>query len=318
MHDLVGARHALPLPEKNASFEIVHAPFAHYSVSEQTLFPALIKKSNIDLLHVPHFNVPLFCPTPFIVTIHDLILHQYPNQASLAKRIAYRILMKHAVKRSSHIFAVSEYTKGEILRQYGDTTAKKITVTHEGVSDLFRPASLEEKNRIRKEFDLSDSFILYAGACKEHKNVQTLINAAPENLPLILITGRKEIKKLHLKSNVRVFSNVPDAYLPPLMSAASVYVQPSLYEGFGLPVLEAMACGTPVVASNRTSLPEIAGSHAILVEPTEEGLREGIKKAFASPPDQSRGIAHAQSFSWEKMTRRTTEIYAELLKDGTL
>jgi len=221
--------------------------------------------------------------------------------------------MNNAVKRSAHIVAVSNFTAGDIQKTYGEHLARKMTVTHEGVSDNFYPASSEEKNRIRKELDLPDSFILYTGACKEHKNVQTLIDASPTNIPLILITQREEIQKLRLKSNVRIFSNVPDTYIPILMSAASVYVQPSLYEGFGLPVLEAMACGTPVVASNRTSIPEIAGNYAILVEPTIEGFRNGIEAARMHPIDRSGAEQHAQSFSWEEMAKKTAAIYASQL-----
>jgi len=319
----------LPLSD-HFQVSIFDVPF--YSFGEQLYFPPLIKKSKIDLLHVPHFNVPLLCPAcpskrtstplstgstrsgvPFIVTIHDLILHQYPNQASLAKRIAYRTLMEHAMKKSAHIFAVSAFTAGEIERIYGEHMRKKTTVTHEGVSDEFHPASEEEKNRIRKIYDLPSMFILYTGACKEHKNVQALIDAVPEDQTLILITGGKEVKRLKIKSNVRILTNIPDADLPILMSAASVYVQPSLYEGFGLPVLEAMACGTTVVASNRSSIPEISGGQAILVEPTAEGLRAGIEAGLQVPRDHDRLRAHAIAFSWETMAKKTAAIYAECI-----
>src|SRR3989344_8733016 len=295
----------------NFQFSIFNFPF--YSVHEQLRFPSLIKQSKIDLLHVPHFNVPLFCPSPFIVTIHDLILHQYPNQASLAKRLAYRTLMKHAMKKSVHIFAVSAFTAGEIERTYGEHMRKKMTVTQEGVSDQFHPASEEEKKRVRKIYDLPSMFILYTGACKEHKNVQTLIDAVPENQSLILITGGKELKRLKMKSNVRILSNVPECDLPILMSSASISVQPSLYEGFGLPVLEAMACGTTVVASNRSSIPEISDGHAILVEPTAEGLRAGIEAGLQFPHDHDRLRAHAKKFSWETMAEKTAAIYAECI-----
>jgi len=300
----------LPLSD---TFQVSTFDVPFYSLEEQWRFPSLIRQSKIDLLHVPHFNAPLFCPSPFIVTIHDLILHQYPNQASLAKRIAYRTLMKHAMKKSAHIFAVSAFTAGEIERTYGEYMRKKMTVTHEGVSDQFRPASEEEKNRIRKVYDLPSMFILYTGACKEHKNIQTLIDAVPENLSLILITGGKELKRLKMKPNVRILANVPDADLPILMSTANVSVQPSLYEGFGLPVLEAMACGTTVVASNRSSIPEMSGGNAILVEPTAEGLRAGIGKGLQYPHDHDRLRAHAKKFSWETMAEKTAAIYGKCI-----
>ena len=295
----------------NFQFSIFNFPF--YSVHEQLRFPSLIKQSKIDLLHIPHFNVPLFCPVPFVVTIHDLILHHYPNQASFLKRLAYRTLMRHAVKKSSHIFAVSAFTAGEIKQTYGEAIGRKMTVTHEGVSSEFHPASEEEKQHIQKTYDLPSSFLLYTGACKEHKNVQALIDAAPEDQTLILITGGKEVKRLKIKSNVRILTNIPDADLPILMSTASVYVQPSLYEGFGLPVLEAMACGTTVVATHRSSIPEISAEHAILVEPTAEGLRAGIEAGLQVPRDHDRLRAHAIAFSWETMAKKTAAIYAECI-----
>lgn len=316
-------RNDLPdLPSSdNFQFSIFNFPF--YSLQEQLNFPSLIRQSKIDLLHVPHFNIPFFCPVPFVVTVHDLILHRYPNQASLTKRLAYRILMHRAVKQSSHILVVSAFTAGEIKKTYGDDLGKKMTVTHEGVSDGFHPASEDQKNQIRKKYDLParttarsggpSSFLLYTGACKEHKNVQTLIDAVPENQTLILVTGGKEMKKLKMKSNVRILTNIPDADLPILMSAASVYVQPSLYEGFGLPVLEAMACGVPVVASNRTSLPEITKENAILVDPTLGGIKEGIEKSLVTRPNREQAIAHAQSFSWEHMATDTARVYGKIL-----
>lgn len=229
------------------------------------------------------------------------------------KKLAYRVLMNHAVKKSSHIFAVSAFTAGEIQKTYGKSIQKKMTVTHEGVTERFHPASEEEKIRIRKTYELPSSFLLYTGACKEHKNVQALIDAVSEDHILILITGGKEVRRLRLKPNVRILTNIPGTDLPILMSTASVYVQPSLYEGFGLPVLEAMACGTPVVATGRSSIPEIAGNHAILVEPTIEGLKNGIDFALSHSLDLHAAKHHTRSFSWEKMAQETATIYASLL-----
>ena len=157
------------LPDFTAStnFQLSIFNYPFYSWEEQFLFPKHLKQSGADFLHVPHFNVPLFCPCPFFVTIHDLILHHYPNQASITKRIAYRILMNHAVKHSAHIFAVSAFTANEITQTYGEDLGKKMTVTHEGVSERFRLSSEEEKNRIRTKYNLPSSFLLYIGASKK-------------------------------------------------------------------------------------------------------------------------------------------------------
>ena len=288
------ADHGLTSTQSN---RIIHYPLSiiHYSINEQIEFPKIIKESKIDLLHVPHFNAPLKCPVPFVVTIHDLILHHYPNQASLTKRIAYKMLMKHAVKKSAHIITVSNSTADDIAKTYGEDVRSKMSVTYEGVSSEFYPRSDEEIQNVREKYKLPERFLLYVGANKEHKNVQTLVEACSKNWDLVSITG----------------GNVDDADLPTIYSAASCFILPSLYEGFGLPILEAMACGCPVVASNRTSIPEIAGGSAILVEPTVEGISNGIKQAIASPSDREQAIEHAKGFSWERMAEDTIKVYDE-------
>ena len=302
-----------------------HCPLAtcHYSLTEQLTLPFLIKKHHIDLLHVPHFNIPLLSPVKIITTIHDLTLHHYPNEASIAKRLVYRVLMRAAVKRSKHILTVSNATAGEISQTYGSNISKKMTVTYEGVSPHFHHADEEAIQHIREKYNLYDKFILYVGAAKEHKNIQSLIDAMPhttgidaamhtENLLLVLVTGGKEVFRLRLTPDVRILSDVTDEELPALYSSAECFVLPSLYEGFGLPALEAMACGCRTVVSNRTSLPEICGKHAIVVEPTVDGLSKGIHQALEENSD-STAIHHAQLFSWKKMAEQTAGIYHDVL-----
>lgn len=305
--------------EHTTSNRIRHSSFVirHYSLHEHLEFPKILRTSNIDLLHVPHFNAPLFCPVPFIATIHDLILHHYPNEVSLPKRLAYRLLMGNAVRKSAHIIAVSQAMANDLTQTYGDELRRKISVISEGIQPAFKPVTEEQKNGIRKKYNLPDRFILYVGAAKEHKNVQTLIDACPSNIPLILVTGGKEISKLRLRSNVRILSNIADADLPALYGTASCFVTASLAEGFGLPILEAMACGCPVVASNRGSIPEIAEGHAILVEPTVEGISEGIKKALTEPLDPKAAMTHARTFSWERAAEETVKIYDLCLRKAS-
>jgi glycosyltransferase involved in cell wall biosynthesis len=294
-------------------YVFLYPDIPYYSLKEQLMMPKIIREAKLDLLHVPHFNVPLHCPVPFVVTIHDLILHHYPNQAGLMKRMAYKKLMKHAVQKSEHIIAVSNSTADDITKTYGDKFRSKTSVTYEGVSEWFQPATDEEKNLIRTKHDLPEKFLLYIGACKEHKNVQALIDACPDDQTLILVTGDIEKNHLKLRSNSRVLDDVSDNDLPALISAATLYIQPSLYEGFGLPILEAMACGTTVVASNRSSIPEISGGKAILVEPTVKGLRSGIDEGLNAPSDPNQMIEHAKNFSWEKMAEETANIYKRIL-----
>ena len=294
-------------------YVFLYPDIPYYSLKEQLMMPKIIREAKLDLLHVPHFNVPLHCPVPFVVTIHDLILHHYPNQAELMKCMAYKKLMKHVVQKSEHIIAVSNSTADDIAQTYGDNFRSKTNAIYEGVSEWFQPASDEEKNQIRTKYTLPENYLLYIGACKEHKNVQTLIDACPDDQTLILVTGGKEQKNLKLRSNSRVLDDVSDNNLPALISAASLYIQPSLYEGFGLPILEAMACGTTVIASNRSSIPEIAGGKAILVEPSADGLRQGIDEGLNAPSSPEQMMEYAKSFSWEKMAEETAKTYSMIL-----
>jgi glycosyltransferase involved in cell wall biosynthesis len=304
-------------------FVFLDPDIPHYSLQEQLLMPGIIRRAKIDLLHVPHFNIPLFSTVPIVTTIHDLTLHHYPNQTSHLKRLLYRALMRAAIMKSRHILTVSNFAADEIAKTYGKSARKKMTVIYEGVSPHFRHVGGEAVLHIREKYNLYDKFILYVGACKEHKNVQALIDALAHcsgieaakhtnHLLLVLVTQGREVSRLHLSPDVRVLRDVTDDELPALYSAASCFVMPSLYEGFGLPVLEAMACGCRVVASNRTSLPEISGSHAILVEPTAEGLSTGIRKALISD-DDSAAIQHARSFSWREVAEKTQNIYKKCL-----
>jgi glycosyltransferase involved in cell wall biosynthesis len=324
VNDVDRARHTVPLQTDRATYYSLLT--THYSLSEQIKFPKAIKKSNIDLLHIPHFNVPLRCPVPFITTIHDLILHHYPNQTSLLKRVAYRKLMKHAVKKSSHIISVSNFTADDIAKTYGGDVRNKITVTYEGVSPQFHQVTKSEIDKVCLKYSLptskrvneltskqSGGFILYVGTAKEHKNVQILINAVSDD-PLVLVTSGKEVSGLKTKPNVTIVPQVDDEDLPAIYSSAKCFVTPSLYEGFGLPALEAMACGCKVVASDRGSLPEILGKDAIFTEPEVDAIRNGIEQTQDLKSKTQEGIKHASSFSWEKMAEQTANTYKALLK----
>lgn len=299
------------------SYVFLEPDIPHYSLAEQLQLPKAIRTAHIDLLHVPHFNVPFNCPVPFIATIHDLILHSFPNEASLLKRAVYRTLMKNTVTKAKHLIAVSQFTADELKREYGENVANKTSVIHEGVSPQFHPASEEEKQRVRTKYNLPERFLLYVGSAKQHKNVQTLIDACPNDLPLVLKTTGRESQYLSICANTQIL-DCDDTDLPALYSATTLYVHPSLAEGFGLPILEAMACGTTVVASNCGSIPKITGGRAILVEPTVEGLRQGIEDALEAPSHPDQMVQHARNFSWETMAEETAVLYASALHGSHL
>lgn len=289
---------------KNA--EIIEADIPHYSLAEQLRLPSIIKKSGADIFFCPHFNIPLRCPLPLVVTIHDLILHRYPNQASILKHIAYQILMKHAVLQSSSIIAVSTFTKSELVTTYGKNIEQKITVVHEGVSPLYSPASPHDQARIRDTYQLRQPFFLYVGNAKEHKNISLLLDAfiaaSLQDTELVLVTGGPEVANLGiLPANVRILSSIPETDLPALYTTARCFVTPSLYEGYCLPAAEALACGCPVIAVNRSALPETVQGNAMLIEPTKEAL----VSALTHPPTLDTPFVVSR---WKEAAQKTAEI----------
>lgn len=244
------------------------ADIPHYSLAEQWQWPKCIQAAGINELFVPHFNAPLRCPVPFVVVIHDLILHRYPNQASLLKQIAYRVLMKNAVKNAKAIIAVSEFTASEIKQQY---TVEPIVIT-EAVGSAFRKANEAEMQKAQQKFSLPKKYYLYVGNAKQHKNVQVLTDAFTQahltDTELLLVSPGKEAQQLSLPQSVRILENVTDSDLPALYTSAQAFVTASLYEGFCLPVLEALACECPVIAANTSAIKELQTDGVQLVEPT--------------------------------------------------
>ncbi len=294
------------LPSAAAHVTTVSAPFPHYSFAEQLQFPSLLRKSKIDLLFSPHFNVPFFCPVPFVVTIHDLILHHFPNQASFAKKAAYKILLQRVLHRSRHIIAVSRFTAQDIVNFYGAGIAKKISVIHEGVSQEFFRRDAKETAAIIRKYDLPSSFLLYVGNAKEHKNVQMLIDAieksGPSDLSLVLVTGGKEAAALRISScRIRLLHDVADEDLPALYSAARCFVSASLYEGFGLPLWESAACGCPAIVTDGSALKEIAPPGTVLVPP----LTSAFADAFRHLPPAHTPLPLP---SWEEAAERTVNL----------
>lgn len=276
------------MPESNAELIPMSAP--HYSLSEQLMLPHVLRQARADLLFSPHFNVPVFCPVPMVVTIHDLILHRFPNSAPFYKRLAYRWLMKSAVKRAKNIIAVSHFTASELRSVYGDTASDKMTVIPEAVSPLVEKLTPDEAGVVLARYGISNPFFLYVGNAKEHKNVPMLLKAyealGPGAPQLILVSGGLESEKLKLPLGAKRLSMVTDEELPALYSTARAFVTASLYEGFGLPIVEAAFCGCPVIAVEGSAVSEVAPEGSVLVPPTVEALTQALKNppTLISPP----------------------------------
>jgi glycosyltransferase involved in cell wall biosynthesis len=252
----------------------------------------------------------------------------------LPNRMAYayaRASMWSAARRSNRILTVSEASKRDIIRFF-NVPADKIVVVYNAIDERFRvPPAEEAIARVRERYQLDRRFVLYAGNIKPHKNLVRLIEAFAElrkrgfdDLTLLIIGDeisklpalRRAVQKYKLHKHVRFLGFLPDETLHVLYRLAAVFVFPSLYEGFGLPPLEAMASGTPVVTSNISSLPEVAGDAAVLVDPYDAvAIKDGIKSILTNPALaaelRAKGLSRAREFSWERSVARTREIYFE-------
>jgi glycosyltransferase involved in cell wall biosynthesis len=312
------------------NFRTVLEQAANYSMSEQFHIPLVLMREKPDVFHAPHYVLPVAVRSRSVVTIHDCIHLMFPQY--LPNRAAYayaRGAMWSAARRSDRILTVSEASKRDILHFF-NVPPEKIVVVYNGIDERFwmQPSS-EEVARVRERFQLDHGFVLYAGTIKPHKNLVRLIEAFAalrkgefEELKLLIIGD--EISKLpalrravhihKLHKHVRFLGFLPDETLAALYRLAAVFVFPSLYEGFGLPPLEAMASGTPVVTSNVSSLPEVAGDAAILVDPYDvSSIVDGVRRVLTDPllADELRkkGLTRARDFSWERSVARTHDIY---------
>jgi glycosyltransferase involved in cell wall biosynthesis len=320
--------------ELGENFRPVPERSANYSFREQFSVPMDLRREGVDLFHAPHYVLPPLTPCRSVVTIHDCIHLRFPQY--LPNRLGYayaRSSLWVATHRSSRIMTVSETSKRDILR-YFHVPESKIDVIYNAIDERFnQPPAAEEVERVRERYQLNDPFVLYAGNIKPHKNIERLIEAFHmlkqhgfEQVKLLVIgdeiskyaTLRRAVHRYKLHKHVRFFGFVSNETLASLYRLAAVFVFPSLYEGFGLPPLEAMASGTPVITSNVSSLPEVVGDAAILIDPYEpdaiaDAMRRVLMDETLRADLRARGLARAGHFSWERSIRRVREIYDEVL-----
>jgi glycosyltransferase involved in cell wall biosynthesis len=315
-----------------ANFRPVPETSGNYSISEQIRIPLALKREGVTLFHAPHYVLPVLVRCRSVVTIHDCIHLMFPQYLPNRMALTYaRASIALAARRATRVMTVSESSKRDILR-FVDAKPEKIDVIYNAFDERFGVEPLEEDVvRVRERYQLHDEFVLYAGNVKPHKNLERLIEAFDlvrkrglDHLKLVLIGDeiskyaalRRAVHQHQLHKYVRFLGYLPEETLAVMYRLAGVFVFPSLYEGFGLPPLEAMASGTPVVTSNVSSLPEVAGDAAVLVDPyipqaiadgiyqvlTDESLRRSLRQ---------KGLARAAQFSWEQSVRRVREIYGE-------
>lgn len=292
--------------------ELLPAPFSPYSFDEQTKFPVLLHRSRLHLLFAPHFNVPYLCPVPTVLTVHDLILHRYPNGASFFKMLAYKLLFRRAVRHARKIICVSSFTQSELSHHEGEPCAAKSEVIPEAPSAVFSRRDASVSDAVLRKFGISGSYYLYVGNAKEHKNLPLLFRAhrsLPLDAPqLVMVCGGREADALELPPRVVRLPSVTDEELASLYTRAAAFVSPSLVEGFGLPVVEAQSCGCPVVAVRAGSIPEVASKEALLVEPDASSFASAMKEVLGLPrPEPS------QALTWDHIARRAAHVLTSSL-----
>lgn len=331
-------RRSLPLldlqPDNRA--QVVEVPDygrAYRLAWEQTGLPRLAGQQRLDLLHSPHYTMPLASPCPVVVTFHDMTFFLFPELHTPIKRLFFPRAIRASARRARALIADSESTRRDAMRLLGIPPARIHSVPL-GVSEAFRRVTDQEQLRqLQARYDLPHPFLLYVGVIEPRKNVDLLLRAFQDlvqrGLPHHLVLAgrfgwmvdevRRMLEEPALQERVHFLGYVPRQDLPGLFTLASAFVYPSTYEGFGIPVLEAQACGVPVVTTTASSLPEVAGDCALLVPPNnQEALAEALSRLLADPDLQARlarcGPAHAAQFTWERTARETFTVYCHALQ----
>jgi len=318
--------------------ELLRTRAKHYSFSEQIHLPFELARARLALMHFTNFNRPLLCPVPCVVALHDLTLLNHParKRTSFLSRWGYRFVVTYSCKKSAAVIVGSHYVARQAKSVLG-LRQEKIHIIPNGVSSCFHP--IDDPIRIQDVchcHGLQPGFLLYVGQWRKHKNLARLMEAyallirwmEDKSPPLVLVGGDRDdpsyvyvrdiLKGLDLTRHVYMLGFVPDEELVALYNAAALCVYPSLSEGQGIPPLEAMACGTPVVASNATAIPETVGNAGLLVDPTSPtDIAEAMKTILTQPHVarrlQEEGPKRASLFRWEDAAKKTLSLYKELL-----
>lgn len=315
-----------------------------YSLREQWWLPYEIRRWPLDLIHYPNFDMPLVPLYPSVVTIHDLIYYLYPDQCpSRAAHYYARFMLRHAARHARMLITDSEYSKQDLMRHF-QVPAEKIQVVFPAADEQCRcrdalqcvspgtmPRDPDATHRVSttlQKYGITQPYILYVGKHHPYKNIKTLIQAYSRHPEIytsfqLVIAGKRddrrndlyaEAQTLPCKDSIRFTDFVPEPDLFELYRQARLFVFPSLYEGFGLPPLEAMACGVPVISSNAASLPEVVGDAGIQVDPLDvQGLADAMRRVLM---DQTlwetlkqKGLQRAQQFSWDTAARQLLRVY---------
>lgn len=321
------------------NFRKVEANVHWYTVKEQIVMPWIIAKEKVDLMHFPHFNVPVFYRKPFVVTIHDLIMFHYPRKEATTrgavvfwiKDLAHRFVIRRAVKKAQRIIVTSEFTKLDLY--------KTLHVPQDKMEVVYQAPFVEDEwvdtdKNILDKYGIHKEYILYVGSAYPHKNLETLLKAwhiveerhdRKYQLVLVGLTDyfyKRLLDSEHFKqcSTVVHTGFVSDYELASLYSWSNLYVFPSLYEGFGLPPLEAMRFNVPVVSSSETCLPEVLGDAAMYFDPHDpEHMCEVISSVLEDTDTQhvlmQNGRLRIKELSSKEFARKTLEVYRMIINN---
>jgi glycosyltransferase involved in cell wall biosynthesis len=311
--------------------DVARAYALPFAPGQQIELPQLARRLRLDLLHSPYYIKPYFgLPCPSVLTVYDLLGWRYPRTLSTRGRLLYNTLMGRAVRTADAIVTVSQHTRDDLVYRY-KLPADQISVTPLAAERRFHPQPPDLIAAVRKRYDLPERYLLYLGANKPHKNLERLVRAwervisagaAPPDLVLVLAghedpaypEARRFVAERNLAPRVRFLPDPADADLPALYSGALIFVFPSYYEGFGLPPLEAMACGVPVVCSYAASLSEVVGNAALTVDPFSSiEMAEELSRLLRNPALRrtlrERGLHRARSFTWSRTALETLRVY---------
>lgn len=298
---------------------------------EQLVWPWLARRHRLDLMHAMAFVTPVATAVPAIITVYDLSFLHYPDRFPALQRHYLTGQTRRSCRGARRVITISQSSRRDVHR-YFDVPLTQIDVVTPGVDKRYSPLPTADVEAFRRQKGLPDRFILHVGTLQPRKNLSTLIEAVAAmdgpDTPLVLVGGKgwffetifAQVEALGMGDRVRFVGYAPDAELPLWYNAASVLAFPSVYEGFGLPVVEAMACGTPVVAANVSSIPEAAGEAGLLVDPQDvTALRDRITAvlhdAELAATMRAKGLQHARQFSWARAGRQTAAVYQRALVD---
>jgi glycosyltransferase involved in cell wall biosynthesis len=297
-----------------------------FSTREQLHLPGELRKLSPHVTHFPYLIMPFAAPRPFVVTIHDIIPIRFPQYFTAQQRLVYRFSLYLALRSAARVICVSEATRSDLFFTFRANAAPLFAV-HEGVEETFKPCAQEELRRVRTLYGLPGDYFLYLGSNKPHKNLPALIDACARlrSCPALIIAGiedpryleaRRRAAAMDLKDRVRFIGAVAEKDLPALYGGARAFVFPSIYEGFGLPPLEAMACGVPVACSNISSLREAVGSAALLFDPQDStSIVDAVERILYDEKLrgdlQDRGFRRAAKLSWKLAAEKTLNLYRQ-------